>query len=325
MPNKPAFFFASTQSVDDQLGDVFSFIWSCYAGLREMWWQVRGFHREFPTLHISDITNKFLSGLPLPGGIDLNQMFIQTDWEDHEAGFSKWLLFEACTFYENWLEKICSDIFPSSKAADRNAYRLQFPAGIDNRGNPTGYPVAVAEANNNSSPLMVAEFFPTVSNNRLNCWPNLNDYLVVYRYFKVCRNAYIHANGLGTHEVVGWHARLVAIQSQTPLPFAHRFNVPQPIVGSRIVLDLHDCILFATLVRRIICTLDAALCVSVASETILEDRLRTLIAQDHKWRNLPSDPARRQQRIHRILSASRIPEPVNLANVVTWMQAKRLI
>ncbi|MGD1327189.1 hypothetical protein ACNHE5_20175 [Pandoraea pnomenusa] len=79
MPSsKPAFFFSATQSVDDRLGDVFSFTWASYAGLRELWWQVRGFKTQFPNLHINEIENKFLSGLPIPGGIDFQNLFLRT-------------------------------------------------------------------------------------------------------------------------------------------------------------------------------------------------------------------------------------------------------
>jgi hypothetical protein len=112
MPSsKPAFFFSSTQSVDDRLGDTFSFIWASFAGLRELWWQVRGFKAEFPDLHINQIRQKFVSGLPLPGGIDFDRMFLSKDWHVHEQEFAKWLLFEACTLYEGWAEKVCGDVF----------------------------------------------------------------------------------------------------------------------------------------------------------------------------------------------------------------------
>ena len=93
----PSFFFSATQSVDDRLGDLFSFTWASYAGFRDLWWQVRSFKKEFPSLHIKEIEKKFLSGLLLPGGIDLNQMCLQTEWTQHESEFAKWLLFEACT------------------------------------------------------------------------------------------------------------------------------------------------------------------------------------------------------------------------------------
>jgi hypothetical protein len=117
MPSSnPAFFFPATHSVDRRLGDTFGFIWASYAGLRELWWQVRGFRTQFPDLHIDEVKSKFLSGLNLPGGIDLRRTFLETEWLAHEGEFAKWILFESCTLYESWAEKVCSEIFSRTTA-----------------------------------------------------------------------------------------------------------------------------------------------------------------------------------------------------------------
>lgn len=322
--SKPAFFFSATQSVDDQLGDVFSFTWASYAGLRELWWQVRGFQTQFPNLHIKEVEKKFLSGLPMPGGIDFKHLFIQTDWSVHEQEFSKRLLFDACALYEGWAEKVCKDIFLGGNQ-ERYAKALQFPAGRSSNGQPKGYAAAVSAANGASSALMLSEFLPTLKASRMNCWTTIDHHLIAYRYFKECRNSFIHSDGRVTQEVIDLHAQLSSTQRVLPPPFRHTFSLPTQLLMDKINLDMKDCILFATLIRRLICTFDAALCVSLTSEELLEKRLKRLVATHPKWKSLPSDKAKREQRVHRMLAASRIPEPVNFANVMTWMQAKGII
>jgi hypothetical protein len=327
--SKPAFFFSSTQSVDDLLGDVFSFTWASYVGLRELWWQVRGFRTQFPEMHISDIEKKFLSGLPLPGGIDLQRMCIKMDWSFHEQEFAKWILFESCTLYEGWAEKICADIF-TAKTYEKFAKALQFPTGSDKKGKMTGYKLAVNEANLSKSPLMAAEFLPTLAASKLNCWPRVEEHLVAYRYFKECRNAFIHSDGRVTQDVLDWLARLTtaqAAQPAQPSPFRKPFALPQQAPGERIALNMRDCVLFAGIVRKLICTFDASLSVAAASEVLLERRLRSLTGSgtSAKWISLPNDPAKKEQRVHRMLAASRIPEPTNFSNVMTWMQSKSII
>lgn len=324
---KPAFFFSATQSVDDRLGNVFSFIWASYAGLREFWWQVRGFQKEFPELHIKEVEKKFLSGLPLPGGIDIQQLCLKTDWLTHEQEFSKWLLFEACTLYEGWAEKVCRDVF-SAQTYEQNAKGLQFPTGTNKTGKVTGYSVVVAKANESASILMVTEFLPKLKASKLNCWTTLDAHLIAYRFFKECRNAFIHSDGLVTQEVIDCYIDLLSAQT-VPLgqtgPFRHPFAHPVQTLDMKIDLNLRDCVLFATLVRKLICTFDAALCVTAASENLLEQRLRKLVSSSPKWISLPHDPVKRAQRVHRMLSASRIPEPTNIANVMSWMESKRII
>ncbi|MFK4050622.1 hypothetical protein [Acinetobacter venetianus] len=321
MPSsKPAFFFSSTQSVDNRLGDIFNFIWGNYAGLRELWWQVRGLKTQFPNMHASDIKNKFLGGLPIPGGIDFKKLFIQTDWSEHEKEFARWILFDVCTLYEGWAEKVCKDIFVSNY--ERNAKAIQFPTS---NGQQFSYIIAVNEANSSVSTLMKNEFLPTLKNSYLNCWPDINQYLIAYRFFKECRNSFIHSDGVVTQTILDKHAELVTIQLTTPLLFRNNFILPSLTLGQSIELSLKDCINFATIVRKLICTLDAALSVSITSEAILEQRIRNLISNNSKWNNLPSDPVKREQRIHRILAASKIPEPQCFANMMNWMQLKGII
>lgn len=327
MPSsKPAYFFSSTQSVDDRLGDVFSFTWASYAGLRELWWQVRGFRAQYPDLHINDIKKKFLSGLPLPGGIDLQHICVNSEWAFHEKEFAKWILFESCTLYEGWSEKVCSDIFDPGRY-EKFAKALQFPSGTNSRGRLTGYMLAVNKANAIKSTLMKSEFLTTLTASKLNCWSEIEAHLVAYRYFKECRNAFIHSDGTATQDVLDWLAKLRAEQTRLPSPFRNAFALPAQSFAEPIKLNMRDCILFSTIIRKLICTFDAALSVAAASEVLLENRLRNLLGTgtSAKWVSLPHDPAKKEQRVHRMLAASRIPEPANFSNVMAWMQTKAII
>lgn len=321
--SKPAFLHSATQSVDDRLGHTFSFLWATYAGLKELWWQVRGFRGQFPKLHIKQIEEKFVFGLEVPGGIDFQHLFLETEWSNHEQGFAKWLLFDACTLYEGWVEKVCRDLFGSNDC-QKTANALQFPAGTKN-GKATGYVSTIAAANSSKSALMSTQFFPVLKASKLNCWPYVDDHLVAYRYFKECRNAIIHSDGHATQEILDWHARLTALQAKVPTPFRHRFALPAHTLEEPLKLDLNDCVLLATVVRRLICTFDAAMSVSATSEKLLEQRLKRLVSSNPKWNSLPNDPAKRHQRVHRMLAAARIPEPVDLAKVMAWMQSRKLI
>lgn len=303
---------------------MFGFVWASYAGFRELWWQVRGFRDQFPDLHIDQVKTKFLSGLPLPGGIDLARMCLNREWKAHEQEFSKWILFEACALYEGWAEKVCSDIFPAAQA-DRHAKNLQFPTGTNKVGNPTGFSLTIREANVSTSPLIVAEFFPTLKASKLNRWPTVEEHLIAYRFFKECRNSIIHSDGLADQALVDARALLVTTQAGPSKPFRHTFVLPPLLVGSPIELNIKDCVLFATVVRLLICTFDAALCVSHAGEAILERRLRSIRTKKGAFANLPGDPTKREQRIRRLIAAARIPVPLNVANVDRWMAQQGIV
>jgi hypothetical protein len=321
---KPAFFFLATQSAADQIGEMFSFIWSNYVGLRELFWQVRGFRDTFSSLTIADVENKFLGGLPMPGGIDLVQVCVKHTWEDHEQEYAKWVLLEACAFYEGWVEKVCSDIFSNNRAPG-HAKSLQFPGSVGATGSARGYMAPVAEANLVTSQLVTTELFPTVRSSKLNRWSTINEHLVAYRFFKECRNAFIHSGGYADQKVVDSYNALMAVQAQKPPVFRHLFTIPAPTLGRELRLNLRDCTLVATVVHRMIVTFDAALSVSVKSEEILEDRLLKVISNNPKWKSLPNDADKKAKRIHRLLAAARIPEPRNIGALMNWMKGKGLI
>jgi hypothetical protein len=321
--SNPPFFFLSTQSVNRRLGDMFGFVWASYAGLRELWWQVRGFRAQFPDLHVDEVSAKFLSGLPLPGGIDLARICLRTEWAEHEQEFAKWILFEACTLYENWAEKVCSEIFTPAAAA-KHAKDIQFPTGVDRRGRPNGYTLAVAGANRNVSALMHTEIYPKLKASNLNRWASIEEHLTAYRFFKECRNSIIHSDGVVSQELVDLRAALIAMQSGTPSPFRHAFALPPLTVGLPVPLHLKDCILFGTIVRLLVCTFDAAFSVSQSCEVLLEARIRSVKIAGSAFATFPADPTRYQRRVRRLLVAAKVPEPVNLSNVTSWLQSKRL-
>lgn len=322
--SNPRFFFPATNSVDRRLGDTFGFVWASYAGLRELWWQVRGFCSLFPHLHINEVNSKFLSGLALPGGIDLRRTCLETEWSKHEDEFAKWIIFESCTLYESWLEKVCGEIF-SPPAAKTHASSLQFPTGKDKKGKRTGFHNAIDAANATTSPLMRAQFFPKLSVTKLNRWATIEDQLTAYRYFKECRNAIIHSDGIADQNLLDLHAKLSASQAKHPSPFRHPFSLPAPTLGTAIPLPVKDSVLFATVVRTLICTFDAALSIAAANERNLEVRLKAARARSPALLNLPIDPAKRTQRVKRLLVAAEVPEPVCIATIETWMVTKKII
>ncbi|WP_176307998.1 hypothetical protein [Burkholderia ambifaria] len=329
MSGNSAFFFDATRSVADEIGEMFNFNWASYLGLRELWWQVRAYKDTFSSLGMADVERRFLSGMKLPGGLDLKKTILDKSWESHESEFAKAILFEACTIYECWLEEVCSIAF-SKKAADVAATQLQFPLGSLGRdGNPNDYTLAIAKANNgaNLSLLMKREFLPNLEAHGLNCYGDLNVYLMVYRFFKECRNSYIHSSGLANKKLVDTYEAIKNLPSWPNLPFNHQLQFPEPVKGQKIILLLEDCKLFATLVHRMIVTLDAALCVTKRSQMWLKRSLEEYIAAQpkNKWKNLSPNLAKRQAAVKGLLKSIKMPKPLSVTPIEAWLTADGVI
>lgn len=332
MRTNNSYFFEATQSVSDDLGRMFNFTWASYLGLRELWWQVKGYSTTYPNLNAKQLESKFVGGLALPGGIDFKQIMLETTWEEHERAFAKSILFEACTMYEGWLEAVCGEVFSDPKIAKNAADQLQFPLGHQNGkpGKPWDFATAILKVNTSISPMMKAEFFGRLKLNGLNCWYHFDDYLTAYRYFKECRNSFIHSSGRVNDRVVEQHALLAQLQSCTKIPLMPTFNHPfrheAQHLGNRIQLDLHDCKLFATIVQRMIVTLDAAFSVHSTCEEILRRSAHEYVVQNKsKWKNLSSAPGKRLPKVKGLLVGAGFPLPINISAVDAWLTAQRII
>jgi hypothetical protein len=332
MTTHHAYFFEATQSVSDDLGKMFNFSWATYLGLRELWWQVKGYSATYPDLSAKQLESKFIGGFALPGGIDFKKTMLQTTWEEHEQSFAKSVLFEACTLYEGWLEAICELVFSDEKVGKKVAEQLQFRAGNlkGKPGIPWDFKVATDQINSSTSLLMANEFFPRLRSNGLNCWSHFDEYLIAYRYFKECRNSFIHSNGRVNDRVVAQHALLSQIQAchRIPMkhPFNHEFILNAQHLGNKIQLSLHDCKLFATIVHRMIVTLDATFSVNSACEIIAKKSIEQYVnSNKSKWKNLSPTPSKRLRKVKGILAGSKLPLPINITAVDDWLTTQKII
>ncbi|MBP1203961.1 hypothetical protein JOD97_001975 [Duganella sp. 1411] len=332
MAQQSLYFFKATKNVSDELGNMFSFSWASYLGLRELWWQSRGYASVHPELTAKQIEKKFTGGLPLPGGIDFEELFLKMSWAEHERRVAKSILFEACSMYEQWLEAVCSEMRLPSSRAKVIADQLQFPLGhTTGNGIPNDYQVALDYLKLHNSMVIGTEFLPNLRKNKLNCLHHLSSYITAYRYFKECRNSLIHSSGKVNARIIKYHLNLVLEQTfvNTPLalPFNHEFSLTIAPEDDTIPLSIQDCKLFATVVQRIIVMLDAELAVYQGCEDIVKSRVGSIVKTDKsKWINLIGSNAKKQAtRTNGLLAKSGLPKAVDALKVYNWLRAEKVV
>jgi hypothetical protein len=325
------FFFNETKIVSEELGSMFSFTWASYLGLRELWWQTRGYARVHPELTPVQIEKKFTGGLPLPGGIDFKELFLEMEWEEHERRIAKSMLFEACTMYEQWLEAVCDEMGLPASRAKTIADQLQFPLGHAPNGKVSDYQVALDYIKLHRSAFMESQFVPNLRGNKLNCRHQLSDYIGAYRFFKECRNSLIHSGGLANGRIEAYHLGLVQAQTFPRIPyvrtFNHDFSLAASREGERIPLSVQDCKLFATIVQRVIVTLDAELALYNGCENIVKKRTLPLAtATKGRWIDLIGSNTKKQAaRTKGLLSSTGLPIPVDAHQVYLWLKVHHIV
>jgi hypothetical protein len=321
--NKPNQFFSISQSIDKSLGNTLSFVFANYSAFRNMWHQVRTLEASQSDSYLAEAHSLFYSDFSPPGGVDFNKICIGTEWHQHEQQYAKWIVQEACTLYEAWAEDICKLVLPSGHDPYNYAKALQFPNSVKNNGQLEGNQITVNIINSTKSTFLTDQFLPGLKTSKVNKWSDINSFLLVYRYFKKCRNGFIHSGGLVTNGIQSDYQNVMALQA-TNSPFNRDFNLVQPVVREPIVLNLRDCIQFVSLVRHLIATFDAALCVGQRAEDEVLKKISNELKRSPKW-NLPKDAAKRTNKIHRLLGAARVPKPVDINVVANWLKNKGIL
>ncbi|MEB8479659.1 hypothetical protein P2G56_14715 [Cronobacter malonaticus] len=312
-------FFIETQKINEQMGDFLNFTWASYAGLREMWWQVKGFTHCFPDMNNKVLKEKFLTGLEIPGGIDLESVCLSQGWDEHVHRFSKSLIFEACTMYEAWAEKICEYVLPGDDTARKS---LQFPT----TNGSNGYMKAIIKVNSNPSTFIKNNFFGIVSSNNMNRWARINDFLIMYRYFKEIRNSFIHGSGNVNQEIMDCFSQVESMHNHRGQLTKFPINLSQPTLDSEINISIRDSVIFYSYIKYIIITFDAALCVSLNSEDYMSHRIKNYINSNKKQvYYIPHDTAKKERVVKKILLGSSFPFGSSMTPIFNWLVQRNLV
>ncbi|EKN3980810.1 hypothetical protein RSJ44_003001 [Yersinia enterocolitica] len=318
-----AFFFKETQGVTDEMGDFFSFTWASYAGLRELWWQTRGFKSCYPDISDEELYEKFFSGLQLPGRVDLKTLCINMDWEEHEYRFSSNLIFNACTLFETWMERVCSYTIPSSLTWFQKA--LQCPL-LPNTSNLKTHIDCINYIKSNKSMYIDDEILPILIKHKANSWSRLNSLLMIYTYFKSIRNNLVHSGGVVTQTIVNKQNALIVELLTNGNPVKGIFEMPTQVLGERIKLPIKDSINLYSVLKCLIFTYDAALSTTKYSEETFKQRLRdTVENKKHSLYRVPVEIKKRNRALRSILLNAKLPTSIDFDNFYTYLLAKRII
>lgn len=319
-------YFLETKNTNKEMGEFFNFSWASYAGLRELWWQTRGLTVCFPTMTLDDITAKLMSGLTLPGGVDLNSLALEKEWIEHEKRFSSNLIFNACTMLETWLERICAYSIPKNQ---RNwvVKALQCP-DLVTKPNPDykSYLDVVAYINSIKSSFMHTDFFPYIRRNKMNSWSKINSILKAYTYFKSIRNNLVHSSGVVDVTIINKLNELRNDISINGNILRKGLVLPHQTIGKPIDINMNDAISLYSIIKCMMFTYDAMLCATNNSEKLLIERCRKAIEiKRHSTYRIPSNTRKKERALRKILNNAALPTDINKMNFHQWLLNNNLV
>ncbi|MCA9177537.1 MAG: hypothetical protein KDB14_23790, partial [Planctomycetales bacterium] len=185
-------FFSETQDFASDYTALYDFVHGATAALWNTRWQVLGFLAVMPSASVADLQARFVTGSGVHG-VNVRRAFADWSWEQHQEELAKLTLANTTSLYEGWLERM-SQHFPGLNKKSR----IQFPSRSSKHG--SGSPgvremLGVAKKRSSSSATIQRAFtsrLETQSDYRL---VELDELMVVYRYFKELRNCFVHNGG----------------------------------------------------------------------------------------------------------------------------------
>jgi hypothetical protein len=302
---KMALFFKESARFADRNGKFFDFVETSSAALWNLRWQVQGFVSAVPSATSADLSNRFTTGSGITAN-NLKATCLDTTWDDQLGQFSQLVVSTLVSMFESWAE----DVMPRFGSKDLVKW-VQFPSkgNYGQRRNGVREALHKSQANGISTEMRDA-FYPAYSRTSKYNPQQLDALLVVYRYHKEIRNAFMHRGGVANADnKEAW--RQASQISQSDLGGKIGPKVSEPTLGEALKVDLKESIQLADILLRIITTIDSELCYTkVAEEIFVQDWISSRRSPIRI--SLSNDPVKRSKRLTGACKKAGYVEPADI-------------
>lgn len=265
---------------------------------------------------------RFVAGSGITGA-NLTRACIELTWEEQQAEFAKFTLFNLFAIYEGWLALTLSII--GMQSIEKN---LHFPTSTATNGSLLGIGNALARLQQHQSPAMKQAFYVALRKHPKNSSGKIENLLKAYRCFKEFRNALMHGGGIAESKCMDAYLQYSTLVP-SDLGVSEMPKVLAPTLGSPIKLSLRGVVAFSDLILRLVATLDAEFACTVGAEKEFTSQWRTHFTEPGGARAksfmLSSHAATRERHVRRLVGKLGLPHPTDIAILETFMQNHRFI
>ena len=256
-------FYIPSKLLESQITEIFDDIWPTITALKNLRWQVQGYHHEYNVATNSLLTNKFVEPGDRTNRPNLYRFCIEQTWDDQEFIIAKNLLINIFACYEAWIENIL-EIHNSNN--NLNQKQLQSASNWNSAiSRLTAHP-------NNDITTNFYQQYKDCNKNYAFCY--IDEYMKILRYFKECRNCIVHRGGQTTQRVIDAYANIV---NYTPQVLGIK-EMPQIFlnnVNDSIKISLRGVVGFSQLILKIVSTFDIELIKSNAAKAYFVEQLKS--------------------------------------------------
>lgn len=206
-------------------------------------------------------------------GTGFREAFIDTPWAEQEEQLAWLLLNNLFAIHEGWADSIFRERFiGKGYARDKFVNRLEtawennhFPLLSDKF---TSYYVAPSKR----SRVIADAFFDTYKTASRLDFSKIDNYMLMYRYFKAARNSFMHGNCIASQWLLDRYVEYSAVATKTVLDVTEVPTIIPPVLGEKIHLNIRGVIGFSDFMQRILIISDITLLQTKVAEEEFVDR-----------------------------------------------------
>jgi hypothetical protein len=315
-------FFKHSRSTFVQVSELFNFIWPTAAALWNLRWQVGGLCQVLPSVTKETLHGRFVYGSGIQSA-NLQRACIELTWDEQQAEFAKFVLFNVFAIYEGWLALTLAEIGMSSLGKD-----LQFPTSTGASGAIRGLGNALAQIRSNTSSMLKDAFYVELTAHPKNSLPKIENLLKAYRCFKEYRNTLMHGGGNANQKCVDDY-REYSTLTTSDLGISEVPKVIPPSLGRPVSLSLRGVVGFSEIVQRLVATLDAELACTRGAERHFLSLWHERFSESGKTKvkRFPLSPeiGKREHHLRRLIGKLSLPRPVHTGALETFLRQHRLV
>lgn len=289
-------FFFQSKLIEAQITELFDDLWPTVTAIKNLRWQVNGYYHEMEVKQNAKLASRFVDCEDKTNRPNLYRACIEQTWEQQEYSISRNLLTNIFAVYEGWLEMI----LPLLGVNEKHSIEFQFADRVR--------PMLISLQGHPNTTLVDAFYDAYVAKKSESKLAHLENYLIVYRYFKECRNSIIHRGGMVDQRMLDAYADTLGLTAadldvkEVPEIFA------VSTLDETVKISLRGVVGFSQIVIKIVEVLD--------TEFIKADNaINCFVTQIKEFTpnpvSLPQDEYNAQKRIDGLMMRSGFLPPVH--------------
>lgn len=303
-------YYEPSKLLDAQITEVFDDTWPTVTALKNLRWQVQGYHHEYNLSTNTQLTRKFVEPEDNTNRPNLYRTCIEQTWEDPEFIIAKNLLINIFACYEAWIENIleihgCNTLGNQKKLQSTHDWNTFLTSLIPN-------PNAV----------IVSNFYNEyVTKNKNYSFKYIDNYMKIMRYFKECRNCIVHRGGQTTQRVIDAYNQ---ISMFTPIDLGIK-EVPRIYannINEFIKISLRGVVGFSQILIKLVTTFDIELIKSDYSQSYFLSKIKE---QYPNPLTAPASDDKLKRTIHSVIAKGRFMKAANPLSLLPLLRMGNIL